>query len=471
MKLQQQNQLDLYNQPNEVGDVYRYMKYYFIYKKGDKSKERISLPIKGSRNTPIVIAGYLVPPPSSTVTPLFVTLEHNAQELAVIDFSNLNRGYWIQSNSPKGWYYLQEPCDSQAEVQWETTVTLTCISALLDQKLLLDSSSVDRSIGDILPMLYSTDNCHDEKDLSVLARFELDIIANYKATIHEHMNNCIENCTKKCNLMKSISKLRKPKHAPNTTAVQLWVQLMSVELHRHMWGGPATMETASLPMKRQNPVPGDDSRNVRPKISNVAEPIAIQKDKDMFSAVALKEQLCDSESRIPNVLFDNEIAMDEWNECTSWDSIVNKHASNCRTNLEDENDSTKRAENFFNHIMREETINEIMVFAIFAFSRLEEKSGSYKQLLQYKNSAKQRPVTFIFENLRARALNEINQRIRIGNSIEGLSAMFLLANILILFASRTDIANNKHLALLEKKANVDLKRCLKEVSLKKILPI
>ncbi len=389
MKLQQNDLLDQYNQPNDANDTYRYLKHYFIYIKGDKSKKRITLPIIQKRDTGIiVIVGYLQPSPSSEIAPKFVIIEHNIQALASIDFSSLNRGYWIQTNSPPGWYYLQEPCDSvpsggtkcsQAEVQWDTTVTLTCISALLDQKL-----NVVKSIQETLPMLLPTDKCPDEKVL--LAGFELGIIASYKATIHQHMLNCNENCTETCKLMKSIDKLKKPTHVLKTTAVQLWVQLICIQLQRHIWGGElavkATTPDNGLPEKRKNSNPVDESRNVRPKISNVVAPIKIEADVDIFfSAVKLKEQL--QEARIPNILYNN-IVMDEWNKDTSWESIVREHESSCRFGTDIKGD----VEKFFDHIMEvkmSDMINENMVLAIFALSRLETTSKSYGLLLKHMN--------------------------------------------------------------------------------------
>ena len=514
--------MQLYNQPKKLDHViyiddntdntpYRYVKYYYIYKKGTKKRKNIPLPINHSAaiQRDIVIAGWLQPPPTSTgnrdVEPLFVVLE-NINARAVIDRSRTNRGYWIEINSSskkKGnakkddtaWYYLQEPCDfkppdaieSQANVQWDATVVLTCVSVLLDQVLEVDPTRIGEKITDLLQnesLLLLPVESQDIGLEKLLYDFELSIIASYKAMIIQHINEGVTGCGESSTFIISISELKKPKHPPNAVALQLWVRAICLQLHQHLWGGLKSVsndanighpiikiETSSkhesmvtgndkLAKKHRKSIDDDDimflEESKRSKRTKLETCIKHEKDADTFSAIALKEQLNDDALRIPSIQFN--CSMENWTEKTSWESIVADHGSSFM--LVGEEDDAKA---FFDHIMQKSPMKlESMTLAIYLLTRTAPSSQYYKFLLKKVNEAG-RPVTFIFNNLMKRALEILDQRIVRRQSIKQTSAMYMLANILFLFVSRDDFKSKNAISSLMKKADVNLKSSLEEV--------
>jgi hypothetical protein len=465
----------------------------------------------------IVIEGWLQPSPTATkngITPAFVVFD-NIEERAVIDRSKGSRGYWIQISScstKKGkskksnaaWYYLQEPCDytsadtveSQSKLQWDATVILTCVSVILDKVLKVEPESIEYTIEDALhksSLLQISEEPINEHQKEKLYDFEIGIIATHKEMIMQHLKNCVVGCKESCTFMKSIAKLKKPKHLPNAIGVQIWVQAICMQLHQHLWGGTnidtstdhvhvndamstspsdeiivTTAAKDALVKKRKKSTDdydiddNDDDDDDDEEYSTVAKkskpvPIKMKMDGDIFSAIALKEQLGDSQSQIPNIICKK--STEDWTVTMSWESIVEQYGTGF-TLVGDTDD----AKVFYNHIMQKSGMKlENMILAMYALANTGPTSPYYKMLLSHKNDAKQRPVAFIFNNLMCRALEIFKQRIANRQSMEQASAMYLLANILSLLVSREDIKSNDSLSSLIKRAGVDLKSRMEEV--------
>ena len=505
-KLQQ----GLYNHPKHDDHItyiddgsdnqpYRHLKHYYIYKKAVKTRKYVPLPINPNTELPrdLVIAGWLQPPPSNNgMAPVFVVFE-NIKARAVIDRTRGNRGYWIEINSSskkKGstktddtaWYYLQDPCnhppsptlESQAKIQWDATIILTCVSVLLDQVLAVDPAYLNQTIEDTLhrsSLLLLVEKHHKE----ILFDFELSIIANYKAMILHFLDKSVPGCElEKCSFMKSISKLKKPKIPPNALAVHLWVRAISIQLHQQLWGGTIS-DTSNTHLDDEKPKTTDiefkqtfkgknesvKKRQISPEDGNAITDRSIVtkakkskfSDDNIFSAVALKEQLKSAASRIPNIRCIS--SMEDWTEATAWESLVANVGSSFM--LEGDADDAKK---FYNHIMLSlDTKKESMVMAIYALTTVSSESKYYKLLMSHKNEAGQRPVAFIFNNMMGRSLEILNQRVRDGQSIKQMSAMYILANILTLVASRNDIRSTVSLSKLIERTNVDLNSRMDEV--------
>jgi hypothetical protein len=227
---------------------YRHLKYWYIYKRNMPEK-RCALPNKVGMCIPsdFIFAGWLQPPSSSNLEPVFVKLDN--VKLLTMDRVRTGRGYWVQTfrgKTPLAWYWLQEPCDakpspdveSQAELQFEANVILTCVSLFCDKILTVENAlrNVHKSVETILQesSLLFTDN---DKIAKHLSEFEMNILSKYKSQVKQHLVDCVVECTEGCKFMKSMSKIRRCTYQPSKVAMKLWNFLLSQQLNQYLWGG------------------------------------------------------------------------------------------------------------------------------------------------------------------------------------------------------------------------------------------
>jgi hypothetical protein len=226
------------------GDIYRYLKYWYIYHEKQPNK-RLPLP----RNTQefssgMMIVGWLMPRRTGVKKmqePVLLTFN-----LATYSYDRLPslRGYWVQAKNDAAWYWLQEPCDirppiagskSQLEVHYDALAALAIMSLLVDKILTIDKgiAVAKQNVINVLrdfPLL-SIKNLPVERRIE----FETYLLATHKQMVLMHLVGHLEELTKTCHFMKSLNKL---KPAPLLDEpCNKWIKAANLLSQQRPWGG------------------------------------------------------------------------------------------------------------------------------------------------------------------------------------------------------------------------------------------